>query len=452
MALTESILRDVGRAAVAHGLTAYAVGGCVRDRVLQRQTKDLDILVLEQGGGIALAQILYKKYGFGHPVLYPRFQTAQTRRDGIEVELVATRKEAYEAISRNPSVASGSLQEDIARRDFTINTLVMPLGIDGPGAIEDITGQGQDDLQKKIIRSVGNPAERFDEDPLRMLRAIRFSCQLSFTIEQSLTDAAQQMHARLAIISKERIKDELQKILLSGQPSVGVQWLADTGLLAFIDTSLSDMIAFDQGTPYHDKDLFKHTMAVLHKSESDLPLRLAALYHDTGKVHTQKKKEGRYVYYMHEAVSARIAHASLKKLTFPNRVVEDTCNIIKLHMVNYSPEWSDTALRRFIHRAGSYLQQVQNLRRADMWALALPHNQSPDITNFDIRIEALNAPSVRDIVSPLNGNQIQKLLKIGPGKKIAEVKRRILDAILAQEIPATVKDAEKLVSKEFLKS
>jgi putative nucleotidyltransferase with HDIG domain len=443
------ILRLIGRTADKHGLTVYAVGGYVRDQVLGTSTQDVDILVLEPGGGLQLADLLYRECRFGRPVLFERFQTAQTRYKGVEIELVAARREVYDPNSRKPVVGRATLEEDIRRRDFTINSLVMALNRDQFGTVLDITSQGQADIAARVVRSIGDARERFDEDPLRMLRAVRFACQLGFAIDPAVIDAIREKKERLTIVSIERVREEFEKILLSLRPALGLEQLHATGLLALIDPELEKMAGFDQEVIYHCHDLLGHTAAMLEQVKKKLVLRLAVLYHDTGKLYTKRSKEDRFVYYNHESKSAEIAAASLKQLKFPNQVVDDVVFLVRNHMINYEEKWGDAAIRRLVHRTGAYLADLLAIRRADILTLAPPYNDPQTILDLERRIRAVNVRQVRKIVSPLDGKQIQELLGIPASKKVGEIKQRLLDAVLAGEIRNSVEEAQELVKKEF---
>jgi putative nucleotidyltransferase with HDIG domain len=443
------ILRLIGRTADKHGLTAYAVGGYVRDQLLGLPTKDIDVLVLEPGGGIQLAELLYRECRFGRPVLFERFQTAQTRYKGVEIELVAARCEVYDPGSRKPAVGRATLEEDVRRRDFTINSLVMALNAAHFGEVLDITGEGKRDLAAHVVRAIGQAQERFDEDPLRMLRAVRFACQLGFTIDPAVVGAIRDKRERLAIVSVERVREEFEKILLTPRPALGLEYLHATGLLAGIDPDLEKMAGFDQEVIYHCHDLLGHTAAMLEQVKKKLVLRLAVLYHDTGKLYTKRSKEDRFVYYNHEAKSAEIAAASLKRLRFPNQVADDVVFLVRNHMINYDDKWGDGAVRRLVHRAGEHLADLLAIRRADMLTLAPPYNNPQAVLELERRIRAVNVRQVRKIVSPLDGKEIQELLGIPASKKVGEIKQRLLEAVLNGDIPNTPEAARELVKKEF---
>ncbi|MDI6827994.1 MAG: HD domain-containing protein, partial [Armatimonadota bacterium] len=318
----------------------FLVGGCVRDEVMGKPpTEDVDIVL--EGDALELAQFIYKKGVADHrPVTYPRFGTAMVTIKGYTVELVSARKEVYTPESRKPEVELAGLYEDVIRRDFTINTLLKNLHT---GEILDLTGKGKADIEAKIIRTPTDPDITFFDDPLRMLRAIRFAVRLGFDIDEQTWKAMARNAPRLAIISAERIRDEFVKILLSDNPARGLRMLKQAGLLKQFAWELIDMQGVSQGGR-HVYDVWEHTLHSLESlpKQADLILRLALLLHDVGKPRTRIiDEEGHIHFYGHEVQSAEIARQILHRLKFPKSDVLRVVRLISLHMRvgEYRSEW-----------------------------------------------------------------------------------------------------------------
>ena len=429
----------------------YLVGGVVRDQIMGApEQEDVD-LVLE-GDALELARFLHRKRISDHPpVIYRRFGTAMLTIGGRHVEIVTARSESYERHSRKPDVQPATLQADALRRDFTINTLMRNLHT---GEVLDLTGRGISDIEQGIIRTPLDPEQTFDEDPLRMLRAIRFAARFGFEIELETYRALTTCADRLAIISKERIRDEFIKTLMTPNPTLGLEMLLDTGLLAQFAPELVALQGVEQNK-YHLYDCWTHTMKTVQALPTNayLTLRLAALFHDVGKPETKTFEEnGDAHFYGHEHVGAAIAARVMRRLRFSNDQVEIVRGLIDLHLRPgaYHENWTDTAVRRLMREAGPLLDDLLALSKADSSA-SNPELIHPDYAALETRIAAVKAElCIEQIRSPLDGKEIMRLLGIKPGPKVKEIKEFLLDEILEGRLkPDDIDTAREIALRHF---
>lgn len=419
----------------------YLVGGYVRDKILGRPLpNDLD-LVLE-GDALELARFLYER-GIAErkPVTYPRFGTAMVQVAGTPIELVTAREEAYDPSSRKPvQVEPTSLREDALRRDFTINTLLENLHT---GEVIDPLGCALSDLQARLIRTPRPAKETFYEDPLRMLRAVRFAVQLGFTIEPETWEAIVSEHQRLAIVSIERIREEFTKILRYPNAHEGLQMLLETRLLEVFAQPLLPMVGCIQNR-YHRYDVWTHSLKAMEclapypdpSPQHAMPeweLRLALLLHDVGKPPTRfVDAHGEVHFYGHAEKGAQIAQRWLTQMRYPNHTVERVSKLVRLHMRPgaYKPEWSDSAIRRLIRDAGDLLVPLLRLARADACAQA-PEIQPPDFEELCARIEKVRqAEDARKWQSPLSGNELMAHFGLKPGRLVGQLKHYLEEQVL----------------------
>jgi len=420
----------------------YLVGGIVRDQVMGAPgNEDVD-LVLE-GDALRLARWLHSRGVSDHPpVVYRRFRTAMLTVAGRQVELVTARSESYDRYSRKPLVQPASLAEDVLRRDFTINTLLRNLHSD---QVLDLTGLGLSDIKRRIIRTPLDPVRTFDDDPLRMLRAVRFAARLGFDIEPETYAALSTCAERLAIISKERIRDEFTKTLMSPYAVRGIEMLLETGLLAQFAPELLAMKAVEQNK-YHLFDCWTHTVKTLDAlpTGTGLTVRLAALFHDVGKPETRTMDaNGEAHFYGHQNVGASSAARALRRLRFSNDQIETVRALVELHLRPgaYNAEWSDSAVRRLMRDAGPLLDDLFVLSEADS-AASNPQLIHPDYPALEGRIAAVKAHlGVEQIRSPLDGHEIIKLLRIKPGPRVREVKEFLVEEVLEGRLRPEDKDA-----------
>ena len=425
--ITEAeLLRLLERAATANHVKAWIVGGYVRDKLLGREHLNPDVVV-EDGDALALAARFAELAGAPAPVTFERFGTAQVTLPGRLVEFVTARSESYATDSRKPEVRRATLDEDLRRRDFTINTLLLDLG----GRVHDPLG-GRKDLEAKVLRTPSDPTRTFEDDPLRMLRAIRFAAQLDFTLAPELIPAMRRMRSRLAppVISAERIADELRKMLASDRPKLALELLDQAELLEVV---LPEIVAC-KGVPqtgYHTHDVFGHTLLTVEATRPDLALRLAAMFHDVGKPKTAKG-DGTFV--GHEEVGAEIARAALERLRFSQKEIETVTTLVRLHLrpVFYRSEWSDGAVRRLARDAGPLLPRLMELARADIAASAYPYPEKMD--ELQSRLDAVLSERPSRLEPLITGDEIMRIRGIKAGPEVGRIKRKLEELVIDGDI------------------
>ncbi len=350
------------------GIEAYLVGGFVRDRLLGREGKDIDLVVVG-GSGLRLLEEVAAKLGWPRPAVFERFGTAQVRGGDIVVEVVQARAERYDPESRKPDVRPGSLEDDIRRRDFTVNALAQSLD----GRVLDLTGQGLDDLRDGVLRTPLDPADTFSEDPLRMFRAARFVAQLGFRLAGGLPEAMRAMAHRATILSSERVRDEVCRLLVSPHPREGMDTLLDTGLIGVAIPELLPMVGLEQGG-WHLYDVWGHTVRAVELAPPDLVTRLGCLFHDAGKLETHAiAPDGRHTFYDHPRAGAGMAQAVMTRLRFSTDEISQVSSLVLHHMwpIQYRPDQvGDGAVRRFIRTIGPLRSRLLEVARADTRASA----------------------------------------------------------------------------------
>jgi len=454
-ALQNPIFRILSEAADELGVDCYVIGGFVRDYFLQRgNPKDIDVVAV--GSGIELAKKVTQKLS-GNPKIsiFKNFGTAMIKYGDMELEFVGARKESYDRNSRKPVVEDGTLQEDQERRDFTINALALSLSSKNFGDLLD-PFEGLADLENKIIKTPLEPGITYSDDPLRMMRAIRFATQLDFIIELKSLQAITENKDRIQIVSKERIVDELHKIIASKKPSIGLSLLHKTGLLDYILPELTALEGIEEVDGQRHKDNFWHTLEVvdnISKTTDNLWLRWAALLHDIGKAPTKKfhKKIG-WTFHAHEFVGSKMVFKLFKRLRLP---LNDKMKYVqKLVLMSSRPivlaeEFAtDSAVRRLIFDAGDYVDDLMTLCEADI-TTKNTKKQKKYKNNFKIVrekiIEVEERDHVRNFQPPISGEEIMKTFNLKPSKEIGIIKAAIKEAILEGEIPNDHKAA-----KEFM--
>jgi len=377
---------------------------------------------------LALARHFAEISGAPPPVTFERFGTAQVTLPGHLVEFVTARSESYAPDSRKPDVRPATLEEDLLRRDFTINTMLM----DTRGAIHDPLG-GRKDLEARRLRTPADPERTFSDDPLRMLRATRFVAELGFEPAPDLVPAMRKLKTRLAppVISVERIADELRKMLVSPGPGRALRLLDEADLLEVILPE----IAATKGVPqsgYHTHDVFGHTVLTVEGTPPDLLLRVAALFHDAGKPATAK---GDGTFLGHEEVGADIARAALERLRFSLKEIDAVTRLVRLHLrpVFYKSEWTDGAVRRLARDAGPLLERLMALARADIAASAYPEPEKLD--ELQSRLDAVRAERPSRLKPVITGEEIMRIRGIAPGPEVGKIKERLEELVLEGEIP-----------------
>jgi poly(A) polymerase len=418
--------------AEGRGWRALVVGGYVRDRLLggdrEKQIHEVDILV-EGPGATQLATAVGSALRLHPPVIFERFGTAHLDIDGRHaLEFVSSRVERYDPASRKPDVSPGTLKDDVMRRDFTINTLLM----DWDGTVLDLTARGLSDLEARRIVTPLEPQTTFDEDPLRMLRAIRFATTLQFRLDPAVEAAIRDQSGRLQppTVSMERIRDEFSKLLLAEEVRSGLELLDATRLLPRILPQLEAGKGMQQGG-WHSHDVFGHALLAASLAPVDLITRLAALLHDVGKPAVHELRDGKPTFIGHQDVGATMAGPALRHLRYPGDVIDAVTMLIRLHMrpIQYDPQgWEDKAVRRLVRDAGDQLDRLLALARADMRASHYPDVKKID--DLEARIRRLDAAAIAAIRSPLTGEDLMTRTGRPAGPWIKRVKLALEEAIV----------------------
>lgn len=433
------IFHIVGETADALQCACYTVGGYVRDLFLNRHSKDIDFVTV--GSGIELAEAVAKSLGRGTKLnVFRNFGTAQVKRRDMELEFVGARKESYRADSRKPIVENGTLEEDLSRRDFTINAMALQVNTSSFGTLIDLF-DGLEDLNRQIIRTPLDPDVTFSDDPLRMMRAIRFATQLEFEIFPETFAAITRNAERIKIISRERVMDELMKIMASRRPSIGWTLLAQCGLLKLIFPELDAMRGIEVVNGRGHKDNFAHTLEVLDKvavNSDNVWLRWAALMHDIAKPVTKRwdEKIG-WTFHNHNFIGSRMVPRIFRDMKLPlNEKMKYVAKLVELHMrpiALVEEEVTDSAVRRLINDAGDDLEDLMTLCEADITS----KNQEKVrrfLDNFALvrkKIIDLNErDEIRNFQPPVDGNEIMKTFGLTGSPVIGEIKQAIKDAIL----------------------
>lgn len=442
--LQDKIFQIISHIADEHQKECYVIGGYVRDIFLKRPSKDIDIVVV--GSGIELAGQVAAKLGKKAKLtVFKNYGTAQIKHKDLEVEFVGARKESYRSDSRKPLVEDGTLEDDQNRRDFTINALALCLNKDRFGELVD-PFNGLNDLENFVIRTPLNPDITFSDDPLRMMRGIRFSAQLRFFLETNTFDAIARNKERIAIISKERIADELNKIILSKKPSIGFILLEKTGLLALIFPELLALKGAETKDGVGHKDNFYHTLAVLDglcEHTDNLWLRWAALLHDIGKPRT-KRFDNRlgWTFHNHNYIGEKMIPGIFRKMKLPqNEKMKYVQKMVTLHMrpiVLSEDEVTDTAVRRLLFEAGDDIDDLMMLCEADITSKN-PEKVKRYRSNFQLVRKKLKEieekDRVRNFQPPVDGKEIMEIFNLPACAAVGEIKTKIKDAIMDGVIP-----------------
>jgi putative nucleotidyltransferase with HDIG domain len=436
--LSNPVFKVISKCANQLGVEAFVIGGFVRDLFLERDSKDIDVVTL--GKGIELAELVHKQLPDSFLSVFKNFGTAQVKFHDLEIEFVGARKESYDRNSRKPTVENGSLKDDQDRRDFTINALAIGLTNNNFGKLLD-PFNGLIDLEQKIIKTPLQPDITYSDDPLRMLRAIRFSSQLGFTIENKSFEAISNNKNRIEIVSKERITEELNKIILSPIPSVGFKLLFDSGLLHLIFPEMVKLHGVETIQGKSHKDNFYHTLEVLDnvaKVSNNLWLRWAAILHDIAKPNTKRfEEEHGWTFHGHEDKGARMVPKIFESLRLPlHDKMKYVQKLVLLHLrpiVLAKTEITDSAIRRVLFEAGDDIEDLMILCQSDI-TTKNPNKVKKYLQNFEIvklKLKEIEEKDhIRNWQPPLSGEEIMSLFNLSPSKKVGDLKNALKDAIL----------------------
>ncbi|MEW6653020.1 MAG: CCA tRNA nucleotidyltransferase [Bacteroidota bacterium] len=432
-----SFLSKLTEVATVRGEQVYLVGGFVRDILIGRIKQEMDFLIV--GDGPAFAKAFADKLGVNEVVIFKNFGTAHFNYNGIELEFVGARRESYTRVSRNPKVTIGTLDDDLDRRDFTVNTLAVSMNKDNFGELHD-KFNGLDDIKNKVIKTPLDPLKTFDDDPLRIMRAFRFASQLNFEVELQVLQAASNMAERLRIVSQERITDEFLKILESPKPSVGLKLIYETGVMKVIFPEIHNLGGVEQRKDFHHKDVLYHTCKVvdnLANVSSNIWLRFAALVHDIAKPPTKKFVEGiGWTFHGHEELGARMMKSIFIRMKLPYTKLEYIEKLIRLHLrpiALVDEQVTDSAIRRLIVAADEDLEDLITLCRADITSKN-PAKVNRYLENYEIVMQKVRDVKERDQLrafqSPVRGKEIMRVCQIEPSKLVGDIKTAIEEAIL----------------------
>lgn len=453
--IEEEILLAVQSAADVIGVDAYVIGGYVRDKILQRPTQDVDVVAI--GDGIQLAKAVAQELQVGRPQIFKNFGTAMIRYKEIEVEFVGARKESYNRNSRKPIVESGTLEDDQNRRDFTINAMAIALNKLHYGKFLDPFG-GLADIERRLIKTPLDPDTTFSDDPLRMLRAIRFASQLDYTIDGETFEGIKRNAYRIDIISQERITSEINKIMLSPKPSVGWKLLLDSGLCELVSPEMHQLLGVDYVGGRGHKDNFYHTIEVLDNvaaSSDNLWLRYAALLHDIGKPKTKKfdDKVG-WTFHGHDAIGSYMVPKIFRRMKLPlGAEMNYVKKLVLLHLRPISltkQNITDSAVRRLLYEAGEDIDDLMALCSADI-TTKNTNKQARYRSNYNLVAERMvdieAADQLRNWQPPITGEHIMETFGIRPSRAVGDIKNAIREAILDGDIPNEFDAAHQLMLK-----
>ena len=455
------LFKLISKTAEDSGLSVYIVGGYVRD-LLMKRAAPTDIDFVTEGSGIALAQSVAAAIDPETKVsVFKTYGTAMFRYQGLELEFVGARKESYNVESRNPSVEQGTLEDDQKRRDFTINAMAISLNQESFGELVD-PFHGVEDMEKRILRTPLEPEQTYSDDPLRMMRAVRFAATLGFSIEENSLEAIKKEAHRIKIVTIERIMVEFNKIMLSEKPSIGLKIMKDIGLLELIIPELTALEGIEEVEGQTHKDNFWHTLEVvdnISQNTENLWLRWAALLHDIGKAPTKKFVKGTgWTFHGHEFLGSKMVKTLFQRLKLPlgkdMKYVQKMVKLSSRPIALISDEASDSALRRMLFDAGEDLEDLFTLCKADI-TTKNTQKQEKFKKNFEYVAQKIKEVEekdhIRNFQPPITGEEIMEMFNLAPGREIGILKERVKEAILEGNIPNEKEAAREFVLQEAKK-
>ena len=425
--LNSGISREVADLFTAAGHEIYLVGGSVRDALLRRQSTDLDFATSARPEQM---KPLLRDWAHELFTVGERFGTIGLLRNGVRCEITTFRAETYRPDSRRPEVAFGdSIEADLGRRDFSVNAIALRLGSDTPLLVDPFNGVA--DLATRTLRTPSGPDVSFSDDPLRMVRLFRFMAQLGFYPDRTELEAVERLRERLQTISAERIRDEFSKLVVADGAAPAMSVMVESGLAAEFVPEVP-ALAMTEDPDHRHKDVLAHSLAVMAKTEPDLVLRLAALFHDVGKPTTRRFEGPRVTFHHHEVVGARMTRRRLRKLRYPNETVNDVAELVFLHMRahTFKMGWTDSAVRRYVRDAGELLPRLNQLARCDVTTRSdrRARRIQRQIDELEERIEVLRAQEELDALRPpIDGFDVMEYLGIGPGPAVGAVLKVLLE-------------------------
>jgi poly(A) polymerase len=446
----EQILTIAASAAKREGMLVFMVGGSVRLMLAGKRLSDLDLVVDAPRGAARLAEILSDRVPYAsRPVAISSFPTVEVRCGDVVIQISEPLRSVTMDISGVGGPLSAAMKQDALRRDFTINTLLCLVDFPRPAGVIDPLGSGLSDLESRILRTPIDPHDTLSNDPVRMLRAMRFANLDDFRIETFLGEAIRGGAPKIASMPGERINYELSKILTGPRPGDGVRVLREYDLLRFILPEVEEMAGIDQPNEYHGDDVLTHTLTVLNNIRPELRLRLAALMHDIGKRSTRAEKGGRVSFHGHQYSGAGGAKTALQRLRYPAKLIDEVAGLVEMHMVAYRNEWSDTAVRRLVRRAGEQLEDLMELYRADILARRPPYNDLSEHEDLRRRLEQIGVEGIRRLSSPLSGDDVMEILGLEPGPQVGKALEAIESAIVDGKIGADRDSALRFLRDEY---
>lgn len=444
------------------GLKLYIVGGWVRDSILGRNISEVDFVV--EGDGITFASKYAEMLGVKNLNIFKNYGTAHFRYGGFDLEFVGARKESYSDSSRNPVVEPSSFEEDIKRRDFTVNAMAVSLNSCNLGELIDLYN-GLNDIEQKVIKTPQDPMLTFNDDPLRIMRAFRFAAQLGFEVDEKVMNASRKLAERLSIITQERITTEFIKILESPKPSVGLILMEDAEIMKYVFPELTEMKGVEQRKDHHHKDVFYHTCKVVDNIAAvsdNVWLRFAALVHDIAKPATKRFVEGTgWTFHGHEELGARMMKTIFKRMKLPFNKLDYIRKLVRLHLrpiALVDESVSDSAIRRLIVQADEDLDDLITLCRADITSKN-PAKVKKYLANYETVMDKVKdvreKDKLRAFQSPVRGEEIMQVCNLKPSKTVGNIKSAIEEAILEGKIKNTYEDAYNYlleIKNQFLES